>query len=220
MSNEQENEVFELIGRLIHTWGSPEIAIDERHTPKLYARFLTSLLIRHRRDGGGPASSSGRFDHPQQPPPSESRFSSGPGVDYRAHTHHAQMATHTSTFSVAQPQSRTMLQQQQQLIPLGTGVGGYAQIPFKPKAEPVYRPETGSVLGTGTIDFTVTASNSPATEAGTLLDFGTEALSPTTPDEEMLATMQTLKNPLFWQNMMMPGYVFLSCMPMPPGARR
>ncbi len=50
---EQENEIFELIGRLIHTLSSPKIAIDDRHTPKLYARFLASLLSRHRRDGAG-----------------------------------------------------------------------------------------------------------------------------------------------------------------------
>lgn len=54
---EQENEIFELIGHLIHTLSSPKIAIDDRHTPKLYARFLASLLSRHRRDG----ASAGRL---------------------------------------------------------------------------------------------------------------------------------------------------------------
>ncbi|KAJ7915584.1 hypothetical protein B0H13DRAFT_2231820 [Mycena leptocephala] len=51
MPKEEENQVYDLIGRLIQTLSSPEIAIDDRHTPKLYARFLAGLLSRHRRDG-------------------------------------------------------------------------------------------------------------------------------------------------------------------------
>ena len=51
MTKDQENDVFDLIGRLIQTLSSPKIAIDDRHTPKLYARFLAGLLSRHRRDG-------------------------------------------------------------------------------------------------------------------------------------------------------------------------
>ena len=51
MTKDQENNIFDLIGRLIQTLSSPKIAIDDRHTPKLYARFLAGLLSRHRRDG-------------------------------------------------------------------------------------------------------------------------------------------------------------------------
>ena len=51
MTKGQENDIFDLIGRLIETLSSPKIAIDDRHTPKLYARFLAGLLSRHRRDG-------------------------------------------------------------------------------------------------------------------------------------------------------------------------
>jgi len=67
---EQENEIFELIGRLIHTLSSPKIAIDDRHTPKLYARFLASLVSRHRRDG----ASTGRL---QTNTPPQNQPSSG-----------------------------------------------------------------------------------------------------------------------------------------------
>jgi hypothetical protein len=31
--------------------GSPQVALDERHTPKLYSRFLASLLAKHKREG-------------------------------------------------------------------------------------------------------------------------------------------------------------------------
>ncbi|TFY50349.1 hypothetical protein EVG20_g11570, partial [Dentipellis fragilis] len=59
----QESEIFELIGRLIQVLSSPQIAIDERHTPKLYSRFLAGLLSKHRRDG----ATTGRL-HTQPPP--------------------------------------------------------------------------------------------------------------------------------------------------------
>ncbi|KAI9508549.1 hypothetical protein F5148DRAFT_1148956 [Russula earlei] len=58
-----ETEVYKVIEPLIATIGSPQIAIDERHTPKLYSRFLESLLVKHKRDG----TAQGRM--PQQGPP-------------------------------------------------------------------------------------------------------------------------------------------------------
>ncbi|KAF9074252.1 hypothetical protein BDP27DRAFT_1416550 [Rhodocollybia butyracea] len=46
---EEENDIFDLISRLIQTFSA--IAVDDRHTPKLHARFLAGLLSKHRRDG-------------------------------------------------------------------------------------------------------------------------------------------------------------------------
>jgi hypothetical protein len=40
-----------VIKHLISMIGSPQIAIDERHMPKLYSHFLVSLLARHKRNG-------------------------------------------------------------------------------------------------------------------------------------------------------------------------
>ena len=34
----------------MNTIGSPQIAVDERHTPKLYSRFLAGMLAKHKRD--------------------------------------------------------------------------------------------------------------------------------------------------------------------------
>ncbi|KAH6902605.1 hypothetical protein BKA70DRAFT_1388205 [Coprinopsis sp. MPI-PUGE-AT-0042] len=68
---EGENEIFDLISRLI----TPSVhrdAIDDRHTPRLYARFLAGLLFRHRRDGTQPPppthGSSGPAPAPLLPP--------------------------------------------------------------------------------------------------------------------------------------------------------
>lgn len=41
---EQRQEVVVLVQRVIELLGSPEIAVDERHGPKLYARSLSRLL--------------------------------------------------------------------------------------------------------------------------------------------------------------------------------
>ena len=43
----QKDDIITLVGRLIEVLQSEEVAIDERHTPKLYARFLGGLLERH-----------------------------------------------------------------------------------------------------------------------------------------------------------------------------
>ncbi|KAI0738159.1 hypothetical protein C8Q80DRAFT_1222509 [Daedaleopsis nitida] len=50
VSRERQQEIFDLISRLIDNLGSPDVAIDERHTPALHSRFLHGLLRKHRRD--------------------------------------------------------------------------------------------------------------------------------------------------------------------------
>ena len=49
VTRQQEDDVFQLISRLIRALRSPRIAIDERHTPRLHARFLINLLSRYKR---------------------------------------------------------------------------------------------------------------------------------------------------------------------------
>lgn len=56
---------------------------------------------------------------------------------------------------------------------------------------PVYREEATFSAGAGQINFGDME----------ITPFGSNGVS----EEEMLATMQTLKNPAWWQNMMMPG---------------
>jgi hypothetical protein len=60
-----ESEISRVIERLINTLGSPQIAIDERHTPKLYSRFLARLLAKPKRD----VAAHGRM--PQHEPPTQ-----------------------------------------------------------------------------------------------------------------------------------------------------
>jgi len=53
-----------------------------------------------------------------------------------------------------------------------------------------------------------TFANNGANPLGSTFDwtYGANVFS----DEEMLATMQAIKNPTWWSNMMMPGYATLS----------
>ena len=42
----REQEIIQLVQRLIDLLGSDEVAIDKRHTPKLYSRFLADVLAK------------------------------------------------------------------------------------------------------------------------------------------------------------------------------
>ncbi|KAG5643990.1 hypothetical protein DXG03_009280 [Asterophora parasitica] len=173
LSKDRETEIFDLIGRLIQTLSSPEIAIDDRHTPKLYARFLAGLLSRHRRDG----ATVGRL-HPQ-PPPSDQPSARG--------FTRAVAPSSSSTLSVAPAHS------EQSPTHGGYNTGSFIQVGTMEIA-PIYQPEATYATATGAIHL--------GNDLG-LYGFGSNGVS----DEEMLATMQALKNPAWWENMMMPGYV-------------
>ncbi|KAG6906482.1 hypothetical protein DXG01_013721 [Tephrocybe rancida] len=171
LSKDQETEIFDLIGRLIQTLSSPEIAIDDRHTPKLYARFLAGLLSRHRRDG----ATVGRL-HPHPPPSSNS-----PTHEFA----HAGGPPSTSTFSVTSSQGSGSQSQ-------NSTYGGSSYQPSENMdTTPIYQPEATFSAVTGAIHF------------GS--DLGATTFGGGVSDEEMLATMRALKNPAWWENMMMPG---------------
>ncbi|OBZ66312.1 hypothetical protein A0H81_13834 [Grifola frondosa] len=63
--------IFDLIGRLIEKSSSAEIAIDDRHGPKLHARFLTVLLAKHR----GDVAAAGHLQTQHPPPQSQNQDS-------------------------------------------------------------------------------------------------------------------------------------------------
>jgi hypothetical protein len=44
-----ESVIYQVIEQLVNTIGSPQIAIDERHTPMLYSRFLARMLTKNTR---------------------------------------------------------------------------------------------------------------------------------------------------------------------------
>jgi len=48
MREDREQEIVQLVQRLINLLSSEEVAIDDRHTPKLYSRFLADVLAKHK----------------------------------------------------------------------------------------------------------------------------------------------------------------------------
>ncbi|KAF8894525.1 fungal-specific transcription factor domain-containing protein [Infundibulicybe gibba] len=47
LDGNQQQEILLIVGRLINVLGSKEVALDDRHTPALYSRFLSSLLDKY-----------------------------------------------------------------------------------------------------------------------------------------------------------------------------
>ncbi|TFY54808.1 hypothetical protein EVJ58_g8639 [Rhodofomes roseus] len=136
ITSAQESEIFDLIGRLIQTLGSPEIAIDERHTPKLHARFLAGLLTKHRRD----TATAGRIQTQQQPPPSQVSPHSQVSSSGSTHTFSASGSAGTSPGDTAFPGGSMGYAGEGHLI-LGSGQG-----------EPVYQEDTAYAAGTGPLE--------------------------------------------------------------------
>ncbi|KIK64122.1 hypothetical protein GYMLUDRAFT_40371 [Collybiopsis luxurians FD-317 M1] len=192
LSKEEENEIFNLIGRLIQTLSSSAIAIDDRHTPKLYARFLAGLLSKHRRDG----ATVGRLQ-PQPRPPLQMQFSQHTFDISDPNSNTSSM----STFPVAQPQnthlgghgSNTSSGGNYMSSDTGSFVAQSTQSQDT-TSTPMYRPEITYAAGAGAIQF----------GESSVLGLDGNAVG----EEEMLATMQALKNPRWWENMMMPGFIW------------
>jgi len=184
----QENDIFDLIGRLIQTLSSPKIAIDDRHTPKLYARFLAGLLSRHRRDG----ATMGRL---QPVPPTLQPVSptqqSLPESGTTGQSNSSPMSSFAPSSSVPEGGEQSQDFSQPSLCQL-------------PMDSPMYILDGGA-----TSPFTNGASQFGSTFDWT---YGANTFS----DEEMLATMQAIKNPNWWSNMMMPGFSWPEGSPSPP----
>jgi hypothetical protein len=208
VSQEQETELLALVGRLIQTLSSPDIAIDDRHTPKVYARFLASLLSRHRREGVasfglhinpppaqplGPASSTSgygsRTQHQSQAPssagytPSSQSFGpqngAGNGNGYAMHQ--------DRSMSISQSQSQAQAQSQQMLQEPVVNVEG-------PMEDAVYQVDSMP----SQMSFTAAAEDGGHASDGWS-------------DDGHLASMQVLQNPAWWDQMMLPGYVLFRC---------
>ncbi|KAI9458319.1 hypothetical protein F5148DRAFT_1220797 [Russula earlei] len=67
-----ETEVYQVIKRLIAMIGSPQIAIDERHTPRLYSCFLPYWrninAMARPKDQMQTSLNMPRYQQPPQPP--------------------------------------------------------------------------------------------------------------------------------------------------------
>lgn len=144
ITKDQEGDIFELIGRLIQILNSAEIAIDDRHTPRLHARFLAGLLSRHRRD----VATTGRL-HAQQPPP-QAQYdmdpSSSTGMD---------VGGSQQVFSVSPLAG---------ISSTHTSTGQSSQSEAIMQAEPIYEAEAAYTNETGPIEVLEFASSPGSTD--------------------------------------------------------
>ncbi|KAG8811426.1 hypothetical protein FRC17_002458 [Serendipita sp. 399] len=53
LEGDERTQIMDIVERLIDTFKSPRIAVDARHTPMLYSRFLASLITNYKEDGAG-----------------------------------------------------------------------------------------------------------------------------------------------------------------------
>lgn len=184
LSKPDEDEIFDLIGTLIQKLSSSSIAIDDRHTPKLYARFLATLLGKYRRDGQG--ATVGRLQ--TIPPSSMGGPGSGGGGMGGGGGEYQQ-------FSVAQEQS------------------GYHPASYQPTQQqqpqtPIYRPEATYAAGAGPIQFGNDLEYYSFEYGNGAVNGNGVVGSPGAADVDMLASIQALKNPEWWQGMLMPGFTW------------
>jgi len=166
LSTDEERQILDLISRLIQALSSSKIAIDDKHTPKLYARFLAHLLTRYRKDSPGRRRASTTSKDPGPPPstaPTDGQIpASNLGcVTSEVHEDSGYLASGDPSLNIYNDPSNVQI---------------YSS------------------------DFIM---NVP-----TQLDINNDILMDNNPyyEEDLLATMQSLKNPAFWQNLMLPGF--------------
>jgi hypothetical protein len=78
---EQRTDILNLVERLVDTLKSPRIAVDVRHTPMLYSRFLAGLLAKYKQNDNAEGTDDGATERtqsdtggiPTPPPPTEKR---------------------------------------------------------------------------------------------------------------------------------------------------
>ncbi|TFK20177.1 hypothetical protein FA15DRAFT_673724 [Coprinopsis marcescibilis] len=197
---EEELRVYELIGSLIKVLSSTKVAIDGRHTPNLYAKFLTALMTKHRKHdvptvgrlqtqgpsgghhvGGGGGAGGG-------PAPG------GSGPSFSAPGPSGASGGVTGLASGGGP---------------SLGSYGYASAPHP-----------GSTTLAGDSHMMYMPENTFGIFNGR--DFPMDDYAPgvvgTYPDEETLATMQAISNPAWWKDMMMPGFSWPDTSPSPPAS--
>jgi len=186
-----ETEIYQIIERLISTIGSPEIAIDERHTPMLYSRFLASLLAKHKRDG----AARGRM--PQQDPPPQQPQTSSSGPVYQQQHQATQQgppshSTNTPSFATTGGNPTTV-----QDVPQSVAINGEptaAQTVFKDTAnnnEPFHQ-----------VDAPPYTFGPTTAQPADVMDFTFDSISL----DELLGPMKAIENPQWMQTMMLPGF--------------
>lgn len=189
LTREMEDDIFDLIGRLITTL--QDLAIDERHTPHLYARFLASLLTKHRKGGAG----VGGHTQPQ-PPTSQLAHQSDQSRDYLGPQQTPSSRMH---YSGSSSKSSSQSRYDNDTMQMNPG-----PLPSISRTSPPATTPPMPSTNTPTPEFVHSQPSFPLV-AGTVDPIAADTgIDDMLSDVGTLATMCVL-NDVWWGNMMMPG---------------
>jgi hypothetical protein len=215
ISQSQETELLALVGRLIQTLSNPSIAIDDRHTPKVYARFLAGLLSRHRREG---VASFGLQINPPPPQP----MGGGPPSSAPSGGQ-APMSSSASNFGQSQtrqPSSAGYSQQGFAMQGSSPNQGSQGAPQGRYTTEQQQQPEvTVSVEQPDGFSYDASGLDTDMQPSSSGYSLGSsstvngqsdgEATADRWSDDGHPASMQVLQSAAWWDQMMLPGYVSL-----------
>ena len=180
---DHKTKTFDLIGRLIQTLNSPEVSIDNKHTPKLHAKFLAGLLAKHHQDSNRDSLSQGPL------PPSKHTVGDGP----TSHERQPQPSS-TSVRYFDQGQGTTQSSSISQ--------GGFGEVSYT--SDPKLSSQPGISYTHETPRYQPQTSDGVAAAQDSAMSV-MAGLS----EEDMLSTLRAIGNPNWWSNVMMPGYAGL-----------
>ena len=185
MEADHKTKIFDLIGRLIQTLSSPEVAIDNKHTPKLHAKFLAGLLAKHYQDSNKDQLSQGPL------PPSE-HPASGSSATYEGQPQSSGTSAQYFGRGSETTQSASMPQ------------GGFDNVSYA--SDPNLSSQPSISFSHDTPQYLLQTSDGMAAAQ----DSAVNAMAGLS-EEEMLATLRGIGNPNWWSNanVMMPGYANL-----------
>ena len=177
---DDKTKILDLVGRLIQTLNSPEVSIDNKHTPKIHAKFLAGLLTKYHQD-------SNQDQFTQAPLPPSKHSVGGNPTSYEGQPQPSGTSAHYLGHGPGTTQSTSMPQ------------GGFDNVSYASDPRLSSQP---------TISFTPQHLLQTSDGVAAAQDSAVNAMAGLS-EEEMLVTLRAIGNPNWWSNMMMPGYVDL-----------
>ena len=195
----REQEITQLVQRLIDLLGSDEVAIDVRHTPKLYSRFLADVLAKHRRtkaarelDAGTGTSGDGNVG---VNPVNAQSYANFPISEHDT--------SHLSAAMDVMPNVFPSFQHGAHSAGMGISVPGSALPPAPPNSQ--------------SFSFTVhlppdqtNPYNNPYNDNSLFMDIDQSPCGEPIPRDAdmMVASLAQLTDPAFWEHGAMPGFAW------------
>jgi len=177
---DDKTKIFDLIGRLIQTLNSPEVSIDNKHTPKLHAKFLAGLLAKRHQDSNRDPLSQGPL------PPSKHTVGDDP-TPYEGQPRPSSTSARYHGQSQGTTQSTSMPQ------------GGFGGVSYTSTPNLSSQPDISYSHETPQYQLQVSDGVAAAQDNAVNAMAGLS-------EEEMLATLRAIGNPNWWSNVMMPGF--------------